>query len=88
MRPEVRGACEILGIDPLYVACEGRFVVVVDGPQADARWRRCARTRSAPARRSSGGSSTIRPGWCCSTPSFGGTRIVDLLVGDPLPRIC
>ena len=36
VRPEVRGACEILGIDPLYVACEGRLVAVVDGAAADA----------------------------------------------------
>ncbi len=36
VRPDVRGACELLGIDPLYVACEGRLVAVVDGDQADA----------------------------------------------------
>ena len=36
VRAEVRGACELLGIDPLYVACEGRIVAVVDGEQADA----------------------------------------------------
>ena len=52
------------------------------------RWRRCAPTRSAPA---PPGSARWRPSprasSCCS-PSFGGTRIVDMLVGDPLPRIC
>ena len=36
VRPDVRGACELLGIDPLYVACEGRLVAVVDGDQAEA----------------------------------------------------
>ena len=45
-------------------------------------------TRSAPAPPSSAGSATTRPAWCCSSTAFGGTRIVDLLVGDPLPRIC
>ena len=35
VRPEVNGACELLGIDPLYVACEGRLVAVVDGEQAE-----------------------------------------------------
>ena len=48
VRAEVRGASELLGIDPLYVACEGRIVVVVDGCRGRRRrWPRCARTRSA-----------------------------------------
>ena len=52
------------------------------------RWRRCGRCRSAPVRR---GSATVRddpPGLVLLRTAFGGTRIVDLLVGDPLPRIC
>ena len=53
-----------------------------------ARWPRCGRTRSARARRGSGRSSDDPPGLVLLRTSFGGTRIVDLLVGDPLPRIC
>jgi hydrogenase expression/formation protein HypE len=64
VRTQVRGAAELLGIDPMYVASEGRLVAVVDGGQADDA---LATLRAHP---------------------LGGTRIVDLLVGDPLPRIC
>jgi hydrogenase expression/formation protein HypE len=88
VRAEVRGACEILGIDPLYVACEGRFVVVVDGAQAD---RALEALRGHPL---GAGAAIIGrigddpPGLVLLNTVFGGTRIVDLLVGDPLPRIC
>jgi hydrogenase expression/formation protein HypE len=85
---EVRGASELLGIDPLYVACEGRAVVVVDGTQAQDA---LAALRAHPL-----GSGAAIIGRIADDPAglvllntaFGGTRIVDLLVGDPLPRIC
>ncbi|MET9069531.1 hydrogenase expression/formation protein HypE [Streptosporangium sandarakinum] len=88
VRPAVRGACELLGLDPLYVACEGRMVAVVDGEAADAA---LAALRSDPL--GSGAAVIGRiaddpPGLVLLRTSFGGTRIVDLLVGDPLPRIC
>jgi hydrogenase expression/formation protein HypE len=87
VRPDVRGACELLGIDPLYVACEGRLVAVVDGDQVDAAWPRCAPTpRRGRRRHRPGQGRPAGPGPL--EDSFGGTRIVDLLVGDPLPRIC
>jgi hydrogenase expression/formation protein HypE len=88
VRTEVRGACEILGIDPLYVACEGRFVVVVDGAQADSA---LAALRAHPLGADAaiiGRVAEDPPGLVLLNTSFGGTRIVDLLVGDPLPRIC
>ncbi|MBP2706521.1 hydrogenase expression/formation protein HypE [Microbispora sp. RL4-1S] len=88
VRPAVRGACELLGIDPLYVACEGRMVVVVDGPSAGAA---LDALRGHPL----GGEAEIvgrvrddPPGLVLLRTTFGGTRIVDMLVGDPLPRIC
>ena len=88
VRDVVRGAAELLGIDPMYVACEGRMVVVVDGAQADAA---LAALRAHPA-----GAQAAVIGHVVAEPAgivqlktaFGGTRIVDLLVGDPLPRIC
>jgi hydrogenase expression/formation protein HypE len=88
VRPDVRGACELLGIDPLYVACEGRLVAIVDGGQVDAAM---GALRSHPL---GAGAAVIGrigddpPGLVLLKTSFGGTRIVDLLVGDPLPRIC
>jgi hydrogenase expression/formation protein HypE len=88
VRPDVRGACELLGIDPLYVACEGRLVAIVDGDQVDAAM---GALRSHPLGEGAAVIGRVRddpPGLVLLKTSFGGTRIVDLLVGDPLPRIC
>jgi hydrogenase expression/formation protein HypE len=88
MRTEVRGACEILGLDPLYVACEGRMVVIVDGAEADAA---LAALRGSPLGAGAAIIGTVKddpPTLVLLKTEFGGTRIVDLLVGDPLPRIC
>jgi hydrogenase expression/formation protein HypE len=88
MRPDVLGACEILGIDPLYVACEGRMVVVVDGAEADAA---LAAMRAHPLGADAaiiGRAADDPPGLVLLKTTFGGTRIVDVLIGDPLPRIC
>ena len=74
--------------DPLYVACEGRLVAVVDGDQVDAAM---AALRSHPLGEGAAVIGRVRddpPGLVLLKTSFGGTRIVDLLVGDPLPRIC
>ena len=88
VRPEVRGASEILGIDPLYVACEGRFVAVVGGDETEAA---VAALRSHPEGASAAVIGRIGddpPGLVLVKTEFGGMRIVDMLVGDPLPRIC
>ncbi|MGD0742568.1 MAG: hydrogenase expression/formation protein HypE [Acidimicrobiales bacterium] len=88
VRPEVRGASEILGIDPLYVACEGRFVAVVDSVQADAALK-ALRTHALTESATLVGHITADPpGLVLLNTEFGGTRVVDMLVGDPLPRIC
>ncbi|HZU48036.1 MAG TPA: hydrogenase expression/formation protein HypE [Mycobacterium sp.] len=88
VHPMVSGACELLGIDPLYVANEGKFVAVVAPEEADAA---LAALRSHPL-----GTEAAEIGQIVAEPAetvvvrtgFGGTRIVDMLVGDPLPRIC
>jgi hydrogenase expression/formation protein HypE len=88
VRAEVRGAAELLGIDPMYVACEGRLVAVVPGDQAD---RAVAALRAHPQGEHAAVIGHVReeqPGIVQLKTAFGGTRIVDLLVGDPLPRIC
>ncbi|HEV2536715.1 MAG TPA: hydrogenase expression/formation protein HypE [Streptosporangiaceae bacterium] len=88
VREEVRGACELLGIDPMYVACEGRLVAVVPGQDAD---RAVAALRAHPLGDQAAVIGHVRaeqPGIVQIKTAFGGTRIVDLLVGDPLPRIC
>ncbi len=87
VRPEVRGAAELLGIDPMYVACEG-LVAVVAGNQA-GQAQAALRTHPLGAQASVIGHVTDGPpGIVHLKTAFGGTRIVDLLVGDPLPRIC
>ncbi len=86
--PVVRGASELLGIDPMYVACEGRLVAVVNGGAAD---QALAALRAHPLGADAaiiGQITADPPGIVLLKTAFGGTRIVDLLVGDPLPRIC
>jgi hydrogenase expression/formation protein HypE len=88
VRPVVNGASELLGIDPLYVACEGRLVAVVAPDRADAA---LAALRAHPLGEGAAAIGTVKddpPGLVLLRTAFGGTRIVDLLVGDPLPRIC
>ncbi len=88
VRAQVRGACEILGIDPLYAACEGRLVAFVAPEAADDALRAM---QSDPAGQGAALIGAVRadsPGLVLLKTQFGGTRIVDLLVGDPLPRIC
>ncbi|MFN2456389.1 MAG: AIR synthase-related protein, partial [Pyrinomonadaceae bacterium] len=77
VREEVRGACEILGLEPLYVANEGKLVAIVSAGVADALVARIIGEVTAEPR----GIVALRTG-------FGGTRIVDMLVGEQLPRIC
>jgi hydrogenase expression/formation protein HypE len=88
VRPTVAAACELLGIDPIYVANEGKFVAVVPSDEAhDA----IAALRGHPLGRDAAQLDEIReqpPGIVVLVTPIGGTRIVDMLVGDPLPRIC
>jgi len=88
IREEVKGACEILGLDPLYLANEGKLVAMV--PRADAE-RVLAAMRAHPAGCDAAiiGEVTQEPaGVVVLHTSFGGQRIVDMLVGEQLPRIC
>ena len=88
VEPQVLGACDMLGIDPLYVANEGKFVAIVAAEEADAA---VAAMRAHPqgARATVVGEIMAEPhGIVALRTSFGGSRIVDMLVGDPLPRIC
>jgi hydrogenase expression/formation protein HypE len=88
VRPEVAGACEILGIDPLYVANEGKLLAVVAAEVADDA---LAALRAHPLGRDAAIIGEIRDdpaGLVLLDTVVGGSRIVDMLVGDPLPRIC
>jgi hydrogenase expression/formation protein HypE len=88
IRGVVNGACEILGIDPLYVANEGKLLAVVPADEVDAA---LAALRAHPTGEAAAVIGEIRddpPGIVVLNTGFGGNRIVDMLVGDPLPRIC
>lgn len=88
VRDMTRAACDILGIDPLYVANEGMFTAIVPADEADAA---VEAMKKLP-----GGENAAVIGRIVAEPAasvvlitgFGGTRMVDKLVGDPLPRIC
>jgi hydrogenase expression/formation protein HypE len=88
LRDEVKGACEILGLDPLYLANEGKIVAVVP---ADAAARVLAAMRAHPDGEGSAiiGEIAESPvGAVILETGFGGSRVVDMLVGEQLPRIC
>ncbi len=88
IRPSVAGACEILGIDPLYVANEGKLVAFV---APDAAGDALAALRSVPGCEEAAEIGEVRtepPGLVLVDTAFGGRRVMDMLVGDPLPRIC
>jgi len=88
LRREVVGACEILGIDPLYVANEGKLVAVV-APEVAGDALERLRSHPLGAEAALVGEVRAEPeGLVLLNTAFGGSRIVDMLVGDPLPRIC
>lgn len=88
VRDPVRGACELLGLEPLHIACEGQFLAVV-APE-------CADAALEAVRATAGGEEAVIVGEVRAEPArtvlalsaYGGARVVDMLVGDPLPRIC
>lgn len=87
VRPMTRAACDMLGIDPLYVANEGTFIAVVPEEQAEAALAAVQQAGAPEARLI--GRIVEKPEACVVlVTAFGGTRMVDKLVGDPLPRIC
>jgi hydrogenase expression/formation protein HypE len=88
VRDWVRGACELLGLDPLHIANEGQFLAVVSPEYGESALQAL---RATP-----GGEEAKMIGEVCEQPAsavlvttlYGGSRLVDMLVGDPLPRIC
>jgi hydrogenase expression/formation protein HypE len=88
VRDPVRGACELLGLDPMHVANEGQFIAVVDAASADDALAALHATPGGDAARVIGTIVDDHPGNVVGRTSFGARRIIDVLVGDPLPRIC
>jgi hydrogenase expression/formation protein HypE len=88
VRDEARGVCELLGLDPLHIANEGQFLAIV-APQFAAT--ALAAMRAAPGGEAAALVGEIREapvGTVVVVSAYGGRRVIDMLVGDPLPRIC
>ena len=88
VRESVKGACEVLGLDPLYVANEGKLLAIVQADMAEAV---LAAMRAHPL----GCDAAIigevvaeHPGMVLMTTEIGGTRVLDVMFGEQLPRIC
>jgi hydrogenase expression/formation protein HypE len=88
VRDTVRGACEILGLDPLYVANEGKLVAAVGPESADAVLERMQQNPLGRDTRIIGEVVADHPGMVLMATEIGGTRVLDTLFGEQLPRIC
>ncbi|MBL8057875.1 MAG: hydrogenase expression/formation protein HypE [Anaerolineales bacterium] len=88
VEPAVQSACELLGLDPLYVANEGKLVAIVPAEQAEAA---LAALRAHPLGRRAARIGRVmaeHPGLVTTRTGIGGTRVVDMAIGEQLPRIC
>ncbi len=88
IRPEVRSACEVLGLDPLYVASEGKLVAVVAPEDADAVLGAMRKHPLGEHAAIIGEVVAAHPGMVTQRSPIGGERIVSMLAGEQLPRIC
>jgi len=88
VRGAVSGACELLGLDPLYIANEGKMLAVVPATDAETAVQAMRGCEAGADACVVGAVTDEHPGLVLVRTGFGGTRIVDMLVGDPLPRIC
>jgi hydrogenase expression/formation protein HypE len=88
VRDEVRGACELLGLDPLHIANEGQLVAIIAGDVAGLALEALHRVPGGESAAIVGRVEVTPPRTVVAVSAYGGTRVVDMLVGDPLPRIC
>ena len=88
VRDPVRGACELLGLDPLHIANEGQFLAVIARDHADVALEALRSTPGGSEARIIGEVREQPSASVVVTTTYGGSRLVDMLVGDPLPRIC
>ncbi len=88
VREEVRGACELLGLDPLYVANEGKLVAILAPERASEILQTMRKHPLAKQAQIIGTVGKRNPGLVTMRTALGTTRIVDMLAGDQLPRIC
>jgi hydrogenase expression/formation protein HypE len=88
VREEVRGACELLGFDPLYVACEGRFLAIVPGERREEALRAVQSLAEGREARLVGEVTAEEPCRVVLRTRIGSHRLLEKLSGEQLPRIC
>ncbi len=88
VQPAVAGAAEMLGIDPMYIANEGKFVAFVAPERAEAALEALRGVEGCEDAAEIGEVRAEPPGMVLVETAFGGKRVMDMLAGDPLPRIC
>jgi hydrogenase expression/formation protein HypE len=88
VREEVQGACEMLGLDPMYVANEGKLVAIAGPASAERLLETMRRNPLGRNTQIIGTVTDAHPGMVTMRTRLGTSRIVDLLTGDQLPRIC
>ena len=88
VREEVLGACEMLGLDPLYIANEGKLIAIVPSSDAKAVLKAMKKHPYGKEAAIIGEVTKEKPGRVVMNTRIGSSRIVDMLTGDPLPRIC
>lgn len=88
VKPDVHSACELLGMDPIYVANEGKLIAIVSPQSADAM---LARMKAHPLGADAQIIGTVtykHPGMLVAKTGIGGTRVIPMQIGEQLPRIC
>jgi hydrogenase expression/formation protein HypE len=88
VNPSTQSACEILGFDPLYIANEGKVIVITPESEVDAAIAAMGKTNYGSQTAVIGRVVTSNPGKVMMKTSIGGTRLLDVLAGEMLPRIC
>ena len=88
MRESVKGACEVLGLDPLYVANEGKLLALVVPEMADAVLEQMRQNRLGQDAAIIGEVVEAHSGMVLMKTEIGGTRVLDVMFGEQLPRIC
>lgn len=88
IRPSVKAACEMLGFDPLYIANEGRLVAIVAKADAEAVLAKMRQTRYGEEAVAIGRVTAEPPGRLLLENPYGSRRVVDMMMGEMLPRIC
>jgi hydrogenase expression/formation protein HypE len=86
--PDVKGACEVLGLDPMYIANEGKLLVILPEDEAGAVLDRMREHPLGKGANVIGKVSAEHPSVVRMTTSIGSSRVIDMLTGEPLPRIC